>query len=256
MERMEKTNNLFSLLNKIKYLILKSGVKNWNDFQTILYISELRECADLCKKCNVTSKDIYNECWTICRNVDDLSKVADWLQNRVDNVFNTLYNIIDMNQQNVISLPIILHIFAVHNHLYRLQDFLLIWHSNFEIIINDLRRQPQSNHNADTSKATDLELPNELNTQKAQKYFLKAITAGYIRKTEHGFKWLFGGAKGQVRLGYFCNKVYSTPRPINKLEELFGVKKLSSSITAADLKYKRADVIEWRKEIDDKIFNE
>lgn len=68
-------------------------------------------------------------------------------------------------------------------------------------------------------------------------------------------KWFFGESRGkQARLGYFCYKAFDQPRPINKLEELFGVKKLSSSITTASMKATRADVIAWRKEIDSKIF--
>lgn len=90
------------------------------------------------------------------------------------------------------------------------------------------------------------ELPNKMNTEKAKKYFPRAEKAGYI----DGHKWI----GDNVRLGYFCSKVYSHPRPINDLEDYFGVKKLSASISQAELEPKRSDVIEWRKEIDDSIF--
>lgn len=90
------------------------------------------------------------------------------------------------------------------------------------------------------------EFPNELNTERAKKYFPRAEKAGYIE----GQKW-----NGDiVRLGYFCSKVYSNPRPINALENYFGVKKLSASISQAEADPKRSDAKQWRKDIDDSIF--
>ena len=75
-----------------------------------------------------------------------------------------------------------------------------------------------------------------------------------MEKTNNGYKWLFGGSRGQARLGYFCFKVYNQPRPINPLEKLFGVKKLSASITNAGIEPIRQDVKKWRQEMDTKIF--
>ena len=97
-------------------------------------------------------------------------------------------------------------------------------------------------------------LPDELYTEQAIKYFARALEAGYMAQTNKGYRWLYGGDKGQARLGFFCNKAYSTPRPINKLEELFMVKKLSSSISSADNEAIRADVKKWRKEMTDTLF--
>lgn len=105
----------------------------------------------------------------------------------------------------------------------------------------------QSTQEQDNKEPVKLdELPNKMNTEKAKKYFPRAEKAGYI----DGHKWI----GHNVRLGYFCSKVYSHPRPINDLEDYFGVKKLSASISQAELEPKRSDVIEWRKEIDDSIF--
>ena len=91
-------------------------------------------------------------------------------------------------------------------------------------------------------------------TERERKYFARAIKEGYIEQADNGFRWLFGGNKGQARLGYFCQKVYSQPRPISRLEKLFNVRKLSASITNAGFEAKREDVKEWRREMDDKIF--
>lgn len=116
--------------------------------------------------------------------------------------------------------------------------------------------EPATPPELNTKKAkSNLTLPSELDTEEAREYFTKAIEAKYINVTNNGLQWVFGGNKGQIRLGYFCHTVYSTPRPINKLEEIFGVKKLSASISNAEIEAKRADVQKWRKEINDNIFN-
>lgn len=104
------------------------------------------------------------------------------------------------------------------------------------------------------TRGDKLRLPDGLNTNEARKYFARALERGYMKKTETGCKWLFGGDKGQSRLGYFCNKVFAPPRPINKLEQIFGVKKLSASISNAGIDAKRDDVKQWRKEMDENIF--
>ena len=99
-------------------------------------------------------------------------------------------------------------------------------------------------------------LPDELNTDKAKKYFARAIEAGYMTRDKNGYKWKYGGNKGQIRLGYFCYKVFDQPRPISRLEELFRVNRLSASITNASFKPSTAGTKQWRKEIDDKIFKD
>lgn len=110
--------------------------------------------------------------------------------------------------------------------------------------------------NPDAHRVDDfLNLPPDLNTERARKYFPRAIDAGFMAKTNSGYKWLFGGNKGQARLAYFCGKVYSNPYPISQLEVIFNVKNLSASITQSTYEAKRADVIRWRAEID-RIFED
>lgn len=98
--------------------------------------------------------------------------------------------------------------------------------------------------------------PYGLDIDEARKYFSRAIEKGFMEKTDNGFKWLYGGNRGQIRLGYFCSKVYNIPRPINALEEAFRVRKLSSSISIATecQAVRRADVSKWRDHIDSEIF--
>lgn len=94
---------------------------------------------------------------------------------------------------------------------------------------------------------TERELPSELDTEQARKYFERAVVAGLMTKQ---YKWL----ESQAQLGYFCLKAFEQPRPLNTLEAFFNVKKLSSSITQATYEAKRADVKKWRTEQDKKIF--
>jgi hypothetical protein len=94
-------------------------------------------------------------------------------------------------------------------------------------------------------------LPFELNTEEARKYFPRAEKAGYIT----GHKWI----GDNVRLAYFCSKVYpsnrDSQRPTTALEKFFGVKNLSAQITQIETSEpKRRTSIQWRKEIDDAIF--
>lgn len=93
-------------------------------------------------------------------------------------------------------------------------------------------------------------LTKELDTEKARKYFNRAVETGYIDRTDIGYKW----KQQQARLGYFCLKAYDAPRPIAALERCFNVSRLSASITQASYCVKRVDVKKWRADIDDKIF--
>lgn len=97
-------------------------------------------------------------------------------------------------------------------------------------------------------------LPLEIDTEGARKRFERAISANYMQRTKDGYKWL----KTQIQLGYFCLNVFDNPRPINALERLFDVKKLSASISSAESHKSnpkaRADVRKWINDIERAIF--
>ena len=105
-----------------------------------------------------------------------------------------------------------------------------------------------------TATELQLEAENPFSEEKAKKYLLRAIELGYVEQNGNNFKWKYGGNKGQIRLGYFCSRIFPHPRPESQLEKMFGVKKLSSSMTNAEIKAVRSDVKEWRSNIDKNIF--
>lgn len=108
-----------------------------------------------------------------------------------------------------------------------------------------------STENPTGTSPDEWKLPLELNTNKARSIIARAIEQRYIIITTTGLEWIaINGRGGNSQLGYFLSKIYEQPRPITALENLFGVKKLSTYIGNADFDVKRADVIKWRAEID------
>lgn len=109
--------------------------------------------------------------------------------------------------------------------------------------INALPQEPQLQQeiNSKQTKATELEM----------KYFERAIEAGYMQKTETGYKWLWGGDRGKkARLSYFIRKIYADDClqiPYKRLEKLFGISRLDSSISQL-MNAKKEQ--KWQPEID------
>lgn len=160
---------------------------------------------------------------------------------------------------NVVSVfrirQIITRLEIIKEEIFSTLDKLLVPES----VQNPHERQEPQQNNIHTGNEDGLYLPSELDTERARKYFLKALEAKYIVRADTRYKWLYGGDKGQIRLGYFCSKVFprtnDEQRPIKKLEELFGVDKLSSSISTAEtMEPKRQGVKEWMQEIDRVLF--
>lgn len=129
----------------------------------------------------------------------------------------------------------------------------------FPVLFNELcqiygeieMRQPEMVKSMQTDTVEGLRLPDELNTDRARKYFARAVEAKFMKLTRTGAKWL----KPLARLGYLCLKIYPQPRPITALEKYFGITNdLSAAITQASYEAKRGDVIKWRAEIDKNIF--
>lgn len=98
-------------------------------------------------------------------------------------------------------------------------------------------------------------LLNKCMTDRATKYFNRAINVGWMEKTTNGYKWKWGEPRGKARLGYFLKNIYNPDGcnhiPYKGLENLFGVKRLDISIDQTMI---AKNPQKWREEIDDKIF--
>ena len=94
-------------------------------------------------------------------------------------------------------------------------------------------------------------------TDRAKTYFNKAIQAGFMEKAESGYKWTFEGRGAKAALSYFVMKIYSPdPKdkktiPFKAIENLFGVKRLDSTLRAA---LETVKPQAWRQTIDE-LFN-
>ncbi len=98
----------------------------------------------------------------------------------------------------------------------------------------------QPNDGQPTIKIIPLTAQQDIMTDRAKKYFEKAIKAGYMEKAGNGYKWILPIKRGaKAALSYFLMKVYSPdptnsrPIPFKALEELFGVTRLDSTLRAA-----------------------
>jgi len=104
-----------------------------------------------------------------------------------------------------------------------------------------------------------LKLPKELDTHKAKTYFSKAIQLQYLEVTDDGkYRWKGTDNKANTsELAYFLGKVYNYKHTINgnagesfpedSLNELFGVKRLYSSLVQV---YNAKKPQRWRSIID------
>lgn len=88
--------------------------------------------------------------------------------------------------------------------------------------------------------------------ERIASYCEKAIQAGFMEKTDSGYRWIYGGDRGKVRLAYFIKKIYSVLEriPYKKLESLFDVRRLDTSVQQLA---NRKSPQDWEEKID-KIF--
>ena len=171
--------------------------------------------------------EYYCSCW-----VDSASQYAD----RLDALLLTYgIDLIDLQKKSGLYLK-----------GYRSINDVDYYIGSLELARHHINALP----NQTEPQQSNIELPEELNSEKAIKYFSRAVNAGYMDIIGTGYKW----KQQQARLGYFCLKAYDAPRPIAALERCFNVSRLSSPITQASYKAIRADVKKWRADIDDKIF--
>lgn len=100
---------------------------------------------------------------------------------------------------------------------------------------------------------SSLVLPDNLNTDRARKYFARAVEFGYMESTATGYQWLFGGL---AQLGYFVERVFCPNNtehlPEQDINRLFGVNRIGSAISQVHNAKKPQ---KWRADID-KLFDD
>lgn len=104
-----------------------------------------------------------------------------------------------------------------------------------------------------------LHLPKDINTERAQVCFQKAIDKGYMKLEDGTFRWVGTDDKGRTaELAYFLGRVYNYEHTISgnagedfpeeSLNKLFGAKRLYSSLTQV---YEAQKPQRWRSQIDE-----
>ena len=128
-------------------------------------------------------------------------------------------------------------------------------HDNGKVVINNVNDNVNDNKPGGNNG-----LPKELDTPRARTYYAKAIELQYMEPTDDGrFRWIGTGKKPcRAELAYFLGKVYNYKYtitgnagenfPEESLNELFGVKRLYSSLTQV---YNAQKPQRWRSRIDD-----
>lgn len=125
------------------------------------------------------------------------------------------------------------------------------------LLVSDAKTTPTDT--IETRLETGLPLPRSINTKRAQTYFQKAIDNGLLRLESGRFSWIQIGERGaKAQLAYFCGKVFEyehsisgnvgTSFPEEELNELFGVKKMQSSLQQV---HEAKNKQQWRRRIDE-----
>lgn len=147
---------------------------------------------------------------------------------------------------------------ALNYEIDRLKDVML-YDEPYEDMIGDVNEIMSTEQHQTTDNKTPLPIPKALNTQRAQKYFQKAIEKGYMKVEKNNFLWLGVGLKGKKsQLAYFCGLVYEYKNSINgnsgiafpekELNTLFKVTRLYSLLTQV---YNAQKPQNWRTLIDE-----
>lgn len=165
-----------------------------------------------------------------------------------------LYNwVFDLLGDKVCRFAVIGYIYGDEDkeRLQPLCDYL--YHTPIGRAIQDhIFGTPDQQADPDTSTPEAVDLPSELNTERARKYFARAVEREWMATTSTGYKWMFGGARGCLaRLGYFVMRVFCPTNteqiPEQAINRLFGVNRIGGAITQLHQAKKPQ---KWRAEID------
>lgn len=147
---------------------------------------------------------------------------------------------------------------ALNYEIDRLEEVMLYDEPCEDGIIGIKDNKPTEKQQT-TGDKPPLPIPMALNTQRAQKYFMKAIEKGFMKVDKSNFSWLGVGLNGKKsQLAYFCGLVYEYKNSINgnkgiafpekELNTLFKTTRLYSLLTQV---YNAQKPQKWRALIDE-----
>ena len=121
--------------------------------------------------------------------------------------------------------------------------------------LQDNNKKPDLSRGKTITEATEpgaeeWELPEKINTERVRKYFARAVEAGYMTRTNTGYKW----NKKKVELGYFVYLIFCPNNvgtiPQKCINKVFGCNRLDTSISQINFNSPRP----WMQEMKERIF--
>ena len=205
---------------------------------------------DYCHSCKVTAKDVYDEYWEICPNVDNLPKCAKAMAVRFENVGIPVWvcdphndyieqisnKIWRMEQQGIITKSQASDLMCLFDLL---ATWVMVWVFRVQNMLKEMGVEPfplqidnpEKTGNEANNKPT---LPETLNTDKAKSILQKAIDVGFC---DANYQW----KKSKALLAYFADRVSEylelgkgeydgkTKTSWKPFESLFGISGLSGA---------------------------
>ncbi len=276
MEATPKTDQIICVLkqatlavNLIKYWIREIEHAGNDSNKANKMIDFYQSNIEFCRNCEVTAKNIYDEYWRICPNVDELHKYAMIMKARFKNVGipiwvctpNSSYQkqindkIWSMEQQGTITK-------SQASDIMGLFDLLVGWIGTWMYRIQNIMREmgitPELSPISETNKRPHYHKDDE---EKAKKQFENLVNGGYFPSDTPLDDWLYiYGVKGkkpnkspldwqktQKELGYMIRYIWQDT-DINKwaiCSEVFTIKGRSpntnvmkSDLSSIDYGYK------------------
>lgn len=147
-----------------------------------------------------------------------------------------------------------MEVYQFSKYYTNVADAIELWEQEVEPFMRIYDHTEESEENPSRkelpTKGTD-----SIITERAKKYFQRAIEAGYMKETETGYKWGQGIKGDKTKLGYFLKRIYNPRRfseiPYQALEKLFEEKRLDSTINKMN-EWKNTP--KWVDEIEETIF--
>lgn len=115
---------------------------------------------------------------------------------------------------------------------------------------------PEQSDQENKSEQSEPDMPECFRSKKMQECLGKAIEHGYMSYDNNKYCWNFNVDGGKTALAYFIAKsLKGVDYQLIEMERYFGIKSLSSLINGAECECKTSKARQWRRSMDDKIFN-